>query len=277
LKELSAMARLGLLSEFYVRAKSGARRRMQHVNRAFVAARGLPIPHGFFDEYPQFYYSSNTGNDPNRLNQRYRACIEWNESVIRGKRILDIASHDGRWCLAAMKAGAANVVGIEARERLVDAAAANLRKYGVAESSYRFILGDALDSIDQIEPHSVDTVFCLGFFYHVVNHMLLLSKIARLKPKYLVLDTEISLDPRSIISLRGDDSEIENNAIRARSDAAKLVLVGVPSKSALELMLSNYGWSFAYYDWHRAGIRRWDSVWDYHQGERITMRVNCAP
>ena len=120
--------------------------------------------HGFFDEYPSFFHTSATAAFPNRLNERYRACIEWNRPIISGKRVVDIASHDGRWSFAAIKAGASHVVGLEARDHLVKAAQSNLREYGVSENSFRFVLGDAFETIDRIEPRSVDTVLCLGFF-----------------------------------------------------------------------------------------------------------------
>lgn len=107
--------------------------------------------------------------------------------------------------------------------------------------------------------------------------MLLLSKIARLKPKHIILDTEISLDPNSVIVLHSEDPEVEANAVRVGSDASRLILVGRPSKAALELMLSSFGWSFVYYAWHRRGIRRWDTIEDYHEGWRVTLRINCAP
>jgi hypothetical protein len=90
-----------------------ARRYGLRLDRAVSRLRGFDIPHGFIDEFPQFYSTSQTGAVPNRLNQRYRACLEWNEPVIRGNRILDIASHDGRWSFAALKTGASHVVGIE--------------------------------------------------------------------------------------------------------------------------------------------------------------------
>src|ERR1700674_1759083 len=129
--------------------------------------------------------------------------------------------------------------------------APNLRK-----NPFRFVSGDAIDTLGRIEPHSVDTVFCLGFFYHVANHMLLLSKIARLKPKYLILDTALYLDPHNVIALYEDDPEGEANAARIGADAPDRAVCGAPSKGALELMLSSFGWRFAYYDWHRAGIHR---------------------
>lgn len=268
---------LGLLSEFSSKAAIAVRRRILRGSRALSVARGLPIPDGFFDEYPQFYATSHTSAVPNWLNQRYRACIEWNVTTIRGQRILDLASHDGRWSFAAIKAGAANVVGIEARDYLVQAANANLKKYGISAASFRFIAGDAFECLDRMEPNTVDTIFCLGFFYHVANHMLLLSKIARLKPKYLILDTALYTDSKNVIVLYAGDGEGEANAARVGADGPKIIVEGAPSKSALELMLSSFGWTFEYYDWHRADIRRWDDITDYHEDWRVTLRVNCAP
>jgi hypothetical protein len=253
------------LQEFLAYPVKFARRSTRRIIRKLPAARGAQIPSGFFDGFTRFYSTSVTGGSPNRLNQRYLACIKWNEQAIQGKRILDLASHDGRWSFAAIKAGAANVVGIEARNHLVQAAVANLRVYQVADNSFRFVQGDIFECIDQIEPYSIDTVFCLGIFYHVADHMLLLSKIARLKPKHLILDTEITSDSRCY----------EGAAFRG-GDASPLALVGKPSKAALELMLSSFGWNFTYYDWRRSGINRWDSLEEYHEGVRVTLRVNCA-
>jgi hypothetical protein len=38
--------------------------------------------------------------------------------------------------------------------------------------------------------------------------------------------------------------------------------VGKPSRSALETMLTSLGWTFSYYDWHRAAIKNWHGMRD---------------
>ena len=68
-----------------------------------------------FDEFPRFYETSETFAYPNRLNLRHEAIFGENKEVFEGQRVLDIASHDGRWSFAALKAGATSVVGIEGR------------------------------------------------------------------------------------------------------------------------------------------------------------------
>jgi ribosomal protein L11 methylase PrmA len=51
--------------------------------------------------------------------------------IIRGRRVLDIASHDGRLSFGANNAAAEYVLGIEAQQRLMENARDNMREYGV--------------------------------------------------------------------------------------------------------------------------------------------------
>src|SRR6476661_8939613 len=69
----------------------------------------------FFDKYPRFYETSQTTATRGRLNLRYEAIFAENRDIFAGAKVLDIASHDGRWSLAALECGAASVIGIEAR------------------------------------------------------------------------------------------------------------------------------------------------------------------
>jgi methyltransferase family protein len=263
------------LAEFGERAAIAAQTRWlrveRRINRFMHPARSAAS--GFFDSYPRYYSTIVTGATPNRLNQRHRALITANEAIISGKSVLDIASHDGRWSFAALAIGAKHVCGIEAREHLVINAKANLRAYGVAEDRFRFVQGDVFDEIDGIEPGSIDTVFCFGFLYHTLHHLLLLSKIARLKPMHLIIDTAIDLGYGDRIFVRTESTEDESQAVLAGADHT---VTGVPSRGALELMLANFGWTPRYYDWHHAGIRQWDDLVDYHEGWRISLVVDCV-
>jgi 2-polyprenyl-3-methyl-5-hydroxy-6-metoxy-1,4-benzoquinol methylase len=231
---------------------------------------------GFFDAYPRFYETSIIG-PRNRLNKRYRALIEPNREIIRGKSILDIASHDGRWSFAAHEAGASYVLGIEAREHLVKHSRENMRAYHVPEGAVEFIQGDVFEELDRLGPGRFDTIFCLGFFYHTMHHMLLLNKIGRLRPEHLVLDTCIDVDPDSIVVLQSEKVAHESAGAVPDSGDPERILVGSPTRSALELMLSSAGFpSIKYFDWHRAGIRRWDNLIEYHQGLRISLVASRA-
>ena len=74
---------------------------------------------GFFNVYSRFLETSQTGASLNRLNRRHEAIFGSFPEIYVGARVLDIASHDGRWSFAALKAGAAHVIGVEPREHLI--------------------------------------------------------------------------------------------------------------------------------------------------------------
>ena len=136
--------------------------------------------------------------------------------------------------------------------------------------------GLALETIDRIEPRSIDAVLCLGFFYHVANHVLLLSKIARLKPQLIILDTAVAGDHRSVVIFQKENSELESKAVRFDGNVQKTVLVGFPSLPAIELMMSSFGWRYEYYRWRSVGIRQWDHIEDYHDGTGVTLRARST-
>lgn len=246
---------------------------------ALRASRGLSqggkVRPGFFDQYPRFFETSETTAFANRLNERHRAIIDFSRDAISGKRVLDIASHDGRWSFAALKAGATHVTGIEARPHLVRSAGDNLQQLGMAPDQFQFIQGNAFSTLDQIAPGQIDTVMCLGFFYHVTDHMALLSQIERLKPAHVIVDTAVAADPRNVVVWQVENHDFESDAFKT-SDAQKMVLAGIPSRTALDLMLLSFGWKPQYYDWKNAGIRKWTHIEDYQERTRVTLRVDVS-
>lgn len=231
----------------------------------------------FFDSSPRFFSTSATASAPDRLNQRHRVLIQSNADIISGRSVLDIGSHDDRWSLAAHKAGAKYVLGIEARQRLIEAPRVNLREYGVPEGQVEFVQGDVMVELDQLKIGRFDTVFCFGFFYHTLDHMPLLRKVARLKPTSLVIDTGISTRPGSIIEVRDEAIEDEGAAAVGDPGNPAWAVRGHPRRAALELMLKAAGFSaLHYYDWRNVGIKRWDDLIDYYLGARVTGAAICG-
>ena len=232
--------------------------------------KGIDSNH-FFDSFPQFYETSKTSPFPNRLNNRYLALIDSNKEIISNSSILDIASHDGRWSYAALKNGASKVIGIEAKENLVKNSQKNMDLYRIPKEKYHFITGNIFNEIQKIQPKTIDVVFCFGIFYHIMNHMLLLEEIKKLQPKYLILDTSVNHSTQPGILLEKEDSKNEAAGIRSEFSSDSKIIVGYPSKSALELMLKSLGFEFRYYHWHDMGITNWEHIMDYKNNERISL------
>ena len=245
--------------------------------RAPVGTRRLVSP--FFDRFPEFFETSETSAQPWRLNLRYEAMFAENREVLEGASVLDIASHDGRWSLAALETGAKSVVGIEARSDLVEQAGATLDGYGVAADRYDFIAGDVFGVLARGQ-QDVDVVLCLGFLYHTLRYNELFTRIRQCGAHALIVDTiirpELS-DP--VIRIVTEPSERQGNAVQDEFSWGDDVLVGRPSFSALQLLGEAHG--FALEGWSDWGALIRDNpeaqgVRDYRLGRRVTVRFRAV-
>lgn len=133
-----------------------------------------------------------TGAFSNRSNWRCEILLTRNQEAIKGKRILDMASHDGRLSYACLKLGAKHVTGVEAIPELVEASTKNLLDLGCRPEQFTFITGDTFNYLAEIKPEEFDTVLCLGLFYHTVRQNDVLIQVKRIKAKYFILDTRIA-------------------------------------------------------------------------------------
>jgi len=230
----------------------------------------------FFDDYPAFLGTSETANDLDRLNLRHEAMIADNVDVLRGARVLDIASHDGRWSFAALKAGAAHVTGVEAREHLVANAHKTFAKHGVPSESYDFIHGEAFEVLSHGRLRA-DVVLCLGFVYHTLRYPELFSGIRATGAGHVIIDTEIERG-RTAPVIRVDAENTRDDARAAPDEFSHgaRCLVGVPSIPALEVMLHAYDYSLQKnFDWPAlvAAHPNATKVQGYAAGRRITVRA----
>jgi transposase-like protein len=220
-------------------------------------------PRHFFDEFPRFVETSETGPWLDRLNARHVALVHEHRELIRGARVLDLASHDGRFSFAALRSGAARVVGIEHDPRLVQIAAENMAFYAVPDDRYEFVAGDMFECIRAAE--RCDVVFCFGIFYHINDHMRLLTELAEFDPRAVIFDTNVALETRAVIELRAP--------VAGSPPPAGSQLEGWPSRAALEAMWSSFGWTFAYFDWVGSGMADHPKLNDYAAGRRLTAVV----
>lgn len=243
---------------------------------------------GFFDDFDRFYATSETSPYPHRLNSRHDAIFKRNLERFNGKRVLDIASHDGRWSFAALQAGATHVVGIEPRQELINNAIQTFTHYGTDPSRFSFLRGDIFE---RIKGQKFDTVLCLGFYYHTLRHAELLDLIERTGTQFIVIDTEVtptvderpakeSTDPRIVygnhydIQLIRDPVDDQQMAWEDSMTRDGYTLVGRPSRAAVSFMANHFGFSCETYDWpahFRSNPVTRSSMVDYDEGWRDTF------
>jgi hypothetical protein len=230
----------------------------------------------FADDYPRFIEASGLRKTkPQRMNQRYEALFAANRDIFDGARVLDLASHDGRWSFAALKAGAAHVTGVEVRQEFVDKGKESFAFYGQDPDTYRFVCGDVFEVLAR---EKFDVVLLLGYLYHTYRHTELMYRIHELAPKHLILDTRVIPGNRPTLNVF-----LESNpaaALNAARDPYSLdrVLVAHHTMPALMMMLTAYDFEAeSVYDWagRLATLPNKKGLRDYARGNRVTVR--CRP
>ena len=230
----------------------------------------------FFDENPEFLETSNTAASRGRLNLRHLGIIMENQDVLKGSRVVDIASHDGRWAYAALDAGAAHVTGIEGRPELVDHACRTFAEKGVAPDAYRFLQGDVHEKL-QDSGVKADVVMCLGFLYHTSRYAELFAGIASTEAEYVIVDTRVLLGVQGpMVEVRAERTAHQATALRDRYALGDRVISAVPSEEAVVLMLEAAGYVVDHRtDWTRLLDQhpRARQVIQYRNGRRVTFRA----
>ena len=229
----------------------------------------------FFDDYPLFFETSKTVPSRDRLNLRHVAMIEANRDILTGARVLDLASHDGRWSFAALHAGAVHVTGVEARRPLVDNAYKTFAEYGVESGTYDFVCGDMFEVLARQE-FDVDVVLCLGFLYHTLRYPELLQAIRKTNPGHCVIDSKVIVSAEPDVLLKPNNTRRQSNAAADDYSHGMMALAGWPSVPAVNLMMDMYDFDLERtYDWptligqHPEAV---GSLHDYKVGNRFTAR-----
>lgn len=242
----------------------------------------------FFDVHDRFLRTDGVGAWPDRLNARHAAIVDRNRHLFERARVLDLASHDGRWSFAALKAGACHVTGIEARGQLVGRANALMQSYCVAGDRFAFVEVDILKA-RHLHEQRFELVMCLGYFYHTMHHVAVLELIHATGAPALIIDTMVA--PGDDVSIRIARERVDHIGAGYSDSGLALgrLLIGRPTVPALNFMLAHYGFSAEYFDWPAlisarripvdASAKRSNRnpVVDYALGERITALAIREP
>jgi hypothetical protein len=247
------------------------------------SAAGTRTASWFFDKYPRFYLTSSTAPTAWRLNLRYEAIFAENRDIVTDAAVLDLASHDGRWSLAALATGARSVVGVEARADLVQAATENLAAYGYGPNRARFVTGDVHQVLrtPDLQDLQADVVLCLGFLYHTLRYNELLEGIRRTGARHLIIDTfsPFMMGPVPNVNVITEDADEQGKAAADSYTHGSSVLVGRPNLAAMRTMLGAYGYRVdRLSDW--AGLLRDNpgttDCDDYANNKRLTLRCTAT-
>jgi cyclopropane fatty-acyl-phospholipid synthase-like methyltransferase len=222
---------------------------------------------GFFTDYSIYGTDAHAAN---RLNTRYDHIVRPNLRYIVGKRILDLGAYDGRWMWAYLQSGAVHVTGIEGRASSAARLLSQIKK-GFPDH-YKMIVGDAFDVLPTFEPGQFDTIMCLGFFYHILNHERLISLMRRLEPEAIVIDSGLVDTEDMLMRFRIERTDHPMNGISEGEETA----VGVLSRGAVAAIAKLHGYSVRYIEWKASEIPDHHEIADYLGRNRFTCVLEPA-
>ncbi len=227
---------------------------------------GFPSSGHFFDRYNELAGSLPSGAasatgffDLIRLRRRYDVIVGGNRDLFQNSKVLDIMSGHGFWSLAALDAGAAHVVGVEAGAGLVESANKYFAKYKIDPGSYRFVNSELFDELEAADPETFDLVICQGFLEHCdINRFFFQMK--RLRPKRVILDTGMVSGEGPIFRFSlGLDG-----------------ILGLPSHQAIMFLSDAAGFRWRLIDWRAQGLSDWTGIHEYERDYRRTYILDLS-
>lgn len=196
----------------------------------------------FFNKFKQF-----KENGINRLNLRYKHIIQPFRQDIKGKKVVDIASFNGRWITAFSDAGASEIKGVEYRQQLVDEfhqLPESFRKNATLEQNDLYLFMQDLVR----EEYKTDIVSLFGIFYHVMDHYYLLKMCKKIGAKLIIIDSLFSLSNDTITEIKDETTDKRLHAC-PHYTGQKSAPVGITSIPSLKLMARSLGYSVEQIPW----------------------------
>jgi hypothetical protein len=207
-----------------------------------------------------------------RMNWRHAHIVVPLKDEIKNARILDLGSHDGRWPCAYAGAGAKEIVGIEGRSELVE----QFGQFpGQNKDRVKLQVGDFVDGMDRLiaAGETFDIVSCLGVYYHTMQHYRMMCQMAMFKPKLIIIDSEFSRSPDSIIQVGRENPASKLNSIE-QFESQNFVPVGYPSRKAVRSMAKSVGYDMSIVKWNVPEDQR-VPVQDYYDMHANRVRLTA--
>lgn len=220
----------------------------------------------YFNKYSEFL-GGPVGAQPNRLTQRFNKLIRQQETLFSNARVLDLGSHDGRWAVAALEAGARHVTGFEGRQALVDRASEICHSHGITEEKFKFEVGDFHKLLAGRSAGEFDIILCLGVLYHTPHNVLLLQQLGALTPKHIILDTRVAPLSGAYFKLGEETTATPGRGIDAQGIGGR-VLICLPTHGAVVKMAEHIGYGVREIQWLDGSVKNWENLKEYKEQKR---------
>jgi hypothetical protein len=230
---------------------------------------------GFFDFLNDTARYGGKRVNIGRLERRREFIVEPYADELKDARVLDLASHDGRWSYALAAAGAREVVGIEFRQDLIDQFAEYPQ--GETRDKVSFIQGDVFEELPKLlaRGEKFDVVAIFGLYYHIMDHYTLLKLVKQLGARLVVIDSEFLTRGAAVIRLSLESTASHLNTISHETGQAEAP-IGIASREALEMMAGSLGYAVSWADWDTLPEDERVGLSEYFREGHWKRRGTCA-
>jgi 2-polyprenyl-3-methyl-5-hydroxy-6-metoxy-1,4-benzoquinol methylase len=209
----------------------------------------------------------------NRLEARYRAFLQPVADRFLGKKVLDLASHDGRWSFASLHNGAEHVTGIEYRQRLIDKSWQSIVRADM-RARLELIQGDIFENAQRLAAagRRFDIILCLGIFYHIMDHHLLMKLMTDLAPQLIIMDTSLIDRDEPVIGLKVERGKSSRSAV-LDFQGQKETVTGIVSRGGMKMLASSFGYRISWVDWANFAPEDRRGLAEYYRSGRARQKA----
>ncbi|MEL7034697.1 MAG: class I SAM-dependent methyltransferase [Cyanobacteria bacterium J06592_8] len=226
-------------------------------------------------DYAELPYGSGKDQKArNRFNWRYELLFTRNKELIQDKVILDLACNNGRLSYPCLALGAKKIIGVEARQELIETGKKYLHGTGF-ENKMEFIQADLFEYMSSVSKGEFDLILCCGFLYHTVKQVEFFRLLKQISPSSTIIDTNVATNycwyglknflkkPPMLYMIIEDPDKT--------SDTTDIDGVAFwPTPSFLESMFDVIGYDYRQIRYSSREIKDWYGMNDYKKGYRVS-------
>lgn len=200
------------------------------------------------------------------MQEQKRAAIRSLAPLIKNKRVLDLACHDGTSSMILYDSGAASVVGVDIRDDLIKFA--NQSRQG---KNIFYFCNDIenLDLLSALVKES-DIVVCLGAFYHLRNNFDWLDTVCAENVERVILETMFGVEsPQAHIFPLFENTSLRANGYHPKY---KKVPVNQVNFSWIYQAMMQFDWRLEYLEkgYHS---RDFAHIIDFETNKRMFLKM----
>ncbi|HAC62228.1 MAG TPA: hypothetical protein DCF68_01505 [Cyanothece sp. UBA12306] len=232
------------------------------------------MSHLMFDYAKLPYGKGGSDLGHNRFNLRCETLLTRNRALIEGKVVLDLACNTGRMSYPCLVLGAKKVIGVEARQELIDQGKEYLIDQDLKDRM-EFVKADVFDYLASAEIKSFDTILCFGFLYHTVRQVEFFRQVKRLSPNNVIIDTSVATNYiwyglKNFLEKPPMLLMISEDANKTSDTTDEDGVAFWPTCSFLETMFNTIGYDYKQLDYKKNGVTNWLGLEDYKKGLRVS-------